>query len=281
MKIRTRSFFLLVALPCLLPVAADAALQEAVEAAAVDAIPSAREVIDRALEATGMRARLESDKAVQMSGRVEFEGMGLEGSFERYSARPNLLYMRVSLSGMGDVETGYDGKTGWVVHPMLGPYAMEGAELLQMQLQATEESVLKTPAAFEVVEMMGVETFEERSCFKVKLVAKAIEGMDAEASLALRTSYEFYDVEAGYLVGTRSTAATPMGDSEVTLVLGDYKDFEGTKWPTTMVQKMPMGRLKFTIDSAQYPAVDGDRFQLPEAIRALTGETEASGSEDR
>ena len=231
--------------------------------------PTAESVIERYFAATNLRDSFEDGKMLALEGTVELEGMGLSGTFEQYQTFPPRTFLKMSIANIGDVLSGYDGEVGWSMHPMTGAHLMEGTELFQVEFQTSVAALLKSPDAFEVIEFVGTEEFEGRQCHKLKLVAKPTEGLDADATRDIRTSYEYYELDTGYLYASVQTAESPMGKVESTILTTEYQEVDGIHMPTRLVQKSEMVNVNMTVTSAEYSEVDLEKFALPKAIRTL------------
>ena len=48
----------------------------------------------------------------------------MSGDLEISQARPNKTMMRINVTGIGQIEQGFDGTTGWSINPMQGPRVM-------------------------------------------------------------------------------------------------------------------------------------------------------------
>jgi len=243
------------------------ALQEPVVAAAAD-LPSARSVIERHLEVTNGRYTVEHTQNYRVRGKVA--AMGVEGSYEIVSAKPNVQVTTMEFGEMGTIKQGFDGEHAWQVHPMIGARLMEGVEAMQIASQAAYGNGLRDPAGYETIETLGKEAFDGDECYKLKLVAKAAEGMDAEKTRKARTSIEFYAIDSGLLVGSLVTQASPMGEVEVKQVFADYAKFGEELVPTRIVIAMSMGEYVRTVESVEFDGVPPDAFALPPEIAKLT-----------
>ncbi len=272
MKIPLTRIALLVSPLFLAPPASASVVQEPAPASAAETLPPAREVIERFVEVTNSRTRIEKTSSQHLRGTATVAGMGLTGPLEVWQAKPNRRVTRVELGGFGEVSSGFDGEHGWSVQAMLGARLSEGPELLLQVLESAYDAELKPSAYYESLEVVAKESFEGKDCYKVKVVAKPLEGMDPEQTLAFRTSHEFYAVDSGLLQGVVQTASSPMGEMTVTAVITEYKKFGEYLLPSKSVMKQPGANLELVSESVEFDTVTDDAFTLPKEIQALVDE---------
>ena len=243
--------------------------QEAAPASATEKLPSAREVIDRYAKETGLTTIAEKTKSSHAKGKMSIPAVGIEGPMEVWSAKPDRQLVEINLPAIGEVKTGYDGKVGWVIQPMIGPKILQGSELLRMKIDSAYDAGLKNSDLYESIETVGKESFAGKDCYKVKVVIKPLAGMDAEKTKETRTAFEFYEVATGLLVGKKGVEASDMGDTPYTSEVSDYKKFGDQLVPTKTVQKISGQEMMFTIDSLEFDTVSEDVFALPAEIKTL------------
>jgi hypothetical protein len=92
-----------VTLSCLLLVAVEVGADPAVT-------PQARALVERYVETTGGRVAFEHERVVHVRGRIR--SMGLTGTFEQWTMRPDRLLQKIDLGALR-IHRGYDGTTGW------------------------------------------------------------------------------------------------------------------------------------------------------------------------
>lgn len=221
-------------------------------------LPAAREIIDRYIEASGGReamARHESRRAV---GRISMPAQGVEGDVEIFAARPALMRLRMTIPGVGEIQSGYDGKVAWSLNPLTGPMLMQGKALEQTKADADFDSSLHPDTLYKLLETVEKTTFEGRPAYKVR---------------AVRTNgdedFEYYDAENGLLLGAEVTRESPMGPVKATHVTSDYKDFGGVKIASRVAQRLMGTEQVITISQIEFDKVDKSVFDLPPAIQAL------------
>ena len=105
------------------------ATQGAVPATQAQKLPTAREIVDRFVKASGGEAAFKAMKSMHVKGTFSIVGQSLTGTLEMLAARPNKALMRVSIAPIGTIEEGFDGKVGWSIDPIQGPSLMTDRQL--------------------------------------------------------------------------------------------------------------------------------------------------------
>lgn len=221
-------------------------------------LPPAKELIAKFVTLTNGPAVLAKHTSVRTKGKFEVAAAGVSADLEISQARPNKSMLRIDLPGMGQLEEGFDGTTGWSINPMQGPRIKSGKELDAIR----EESSFGTSSR-QGPNVTSAETVEKTEmngepCYKVKLVWKSG-----------RETYDCYSVASGLLVASLGKQESAMGTAEVVNLLSDYKDFGGQKVATRLTQQAMGQEQVLRINSVEYDAADAATFQMPAAIKAL------------
>lgn len=222
------------------------------------ALPSADDLIDSYVAAIGGREALTSPTSIRTTGSLEMPAMGMQGRFELLQVLPDESIMRVSVPGLGEIETGFDGRDGWSVNPMTGAALMHDAELAQTGERASVLATLRDPSVVPERETVELTEYDGEACWKVRLVW--ISGQE---------SHDCYSRETGLLVASEDTQVSTMGAMQVTTRYSEYKDFFGMKLPTHLVQTA-MGQVQeMTVREVQIDDVEASEMAPPAAIRTL------------
>jgi hypothetical protein len=259
---------LLLALPLPLALAAAAAHAQApaatpaasaTSAAKPAALPAASDVIARFVAAIGGRDAVMRHNSIRSSGTFEMPSAGVKGQVVLVQAKPDKMSMVMTVPGMGEILTAYDGAAGWAVNPMQGPRLLEGKELDQMREDAGFSNVLRSSESVRSMETVGQVEMGGQSCYKLHIVFKSG-----------RESHDCYSVETGLLVGMVGRQDSPMGAVEVVTLVSDYKDFGGLKSATRLRQQMLGQEQIMTLDKVEFDgAADAAAFDPPAAIKTL------------
>ncbi|UCD23972.1 MAG: hypothetical protein JSW51_13230 [Gemmatimonadota bacterium] len=222
------------------------------------ALPTGEEIRERYVEALGGRAVLQAPKSSLARGTFDAPAQGLSGEMEIHSAAPNKMYSTMTVPGVGQIRTGFNGEVGWSANPVIGPMILEGAQLEQLKQQADFYAVLHPETHVVSFEPVGQKEFEGKTCYEVKVTTK----WDEEYT-------EFYDIDTGLLAGSVRSQESPMGPIEATNVVVEYQDFGGIMVPVKAVQRAMGIESVVTITSVEYDVVDEAVFELPADIKAL------------
>ena len=234
---------------------------------AVATLPTGKEVLTRFIEASGGEAAMAKVKNVVTKATLSMKAQGLTGKITSYETDGKML-SHVQIEGIGQVETGYDGKIGWSKDPMQGPRVLSEKELAMMKLTEAK-SVKDLESVIETIEVKSRTTFEGKDAYEVRLVLKA----------AAFECLAYFDVATGLMIGMKAEQDTPLGKLPVTIVMTDHQSFGGLKVPKTVINRMTVGQgmeQVVTIDSVEFNVADFPVIQAPADIVALAGRAPAA-----
>ena len=226
--------------------------------AAAQALPPARQLVDRYVEAIGGREAIARHKSRTMETEMSMPAMGMNMTMKTVMAAPNRLATSAEMPGAGTLRSGYDGTVGWQVNPMTGPSLMTGAELEQTVQMADFYGALNYDKLYRSMETTERTELNGRPCYRVKLTTQSG-----------RESWQCFDTETGLIVATGGKQESQMGSIETTMLLSDYKDFDGVKMATRSTMQMMGQEMTVTVKSVSHAPVDASAFAPPQEIRAL------------
>jgi hypothetical protein len=218
----------------------------------------ALKIIDDYVKNIGGKDFIMSIRSMHTKGTISIPMAGINGTMEMFAAQPGRMAMTMELPGFGRTETGYDGEYAWSSDPMQGPRLMTDEEIVDIKEQADPNSAAKHRDLYKVIEHAGEVEFNGQKAHKIRLVGKSD-----------RESFEYYSAESGMLIGQESVQASPMGEIKVVTQLSDYKEFDGFKLPTRMVQSIGPQQIVMTITGVTLNKVEEDAFERPAAVQAL------------
>jgi hypothetical protein len=221
------------------------------------ALPDARTLIAKYAQAVGGDA-WKKHKSARMKATMDMGANGMTGTMEVVQLFPNSFSSTLTLPGMGELRSGYDGTTAWSMNPMMGPQVLSGAQADAIREQADPESALRTSPNIVSTETVEKATMNGQECYKVKITFKTG-----------NVTTDCYSVSDGLLVATMAKTATPMGDVESTTYSSNYKDFGGMKRATNLVSEAMGQRSTITITSWEWDNVEARELELPAEIKAL------------
>lgn len=222
------------------------------------ALPTADAIVQRHLQAIGGPDAFRALQSVHARGRLEIPAQGIVAAFELFTARPAQMLYRVNVPGVGLIENGYDGTTGWSVNPISGPEVMSGRQLMEAAEDAWFDGPLHDPGRVREMTTVEATTFDGRPAYKLRVVYRAGHGQ-----------FEYFDVESGLFLGSEATRATPQGDVPTVTILRDYRRFGSLLQATTFIQRALGIEQVVTITSCEYDTVAASTFVVPPAVAAL------------
>jgi len=224
------------------------------------ALPDGKALIAKHVAAIGGREALDKHTSLHQTGTFSMPAMGIEGPVHIYRAKPSLFLSQITLGSFGEMAQGYDGTTAWAIQPMQGAAVMTGDQAAQFKQQADFFADFPDVAKYSSIETVGLEDFEGRKCYKVKLVKADGSG----------EAMQYFDAETGLSAGmVRSIENPQMGKIEITVVLSDYKDQGGLQMPSKTIQKTPQGDVVLTFTGYEWDKVEPKVFELPDAVKAM------------
>jgi hypothetical protein len=196
-------------------------------AASSQDLPDGRALIDRYVELIGGRDAVLSREFIRSTGQFQMPAMGVTGDLTAYQSQSGKNAVRVSIPGLGEIRSGFDGEVGWSLDPIQGPRVMDGEELEQTREEASFASSIRDESLVESVETLEQGEMNGEACWRV--LVRWNSG---------RETTDCYSVESGLMVASVSSQESPMGTIQVTSLLSDYRELGGFLMPTRMTQQM-------------------------------------------
>ena len=235
-----------------------AAAPQAQQKPAAAALPTAKSLVDKHIEATGGAAALKERKSSHAVGTISVPSQGMSGTVELFAMRPNKMLAKQSVAGIGDILEGFDGTHAWSMSPVTGPMLITGPELEQKKRDYDFDVALNPSMRYTEMKTLEKTTFDGKEVYKVAMTRK--EGGE---------DIDFYDVNTGLKAGSVTTRKGPMGDMTVTSTITEYKKFGPVLVPATIKQSVTGIELLMTFTKFEFDNVDPAVFALPAEIKAL------------
>jgi len=221
-------------------------------------LPAARDLVARHVVAIGGRDAVVRHQFFRAKGTFEMPAAGMAGELDVAGGHPNLVLMKITIPGAGEILQGFDGTNGWSMDPFSGPRLKDGAELAEMMEEAEYASVLRESANIASMETTEKVTLGSEECYKVKITWKSG-----------RESFDCYSTGSGLLIGGFAKQETPMGAVESVSEFTEYKEFAGLKQPTKITLTVMNQQQVMTITSYEYGPMQPAAFTPPAAIATL------------
>ena len=220
-------------------------------------LPPGASLVAKHGTAVGEEALLKA-ASITTKGGMSMPGAGLNATFEMVQQAPNRMKMVTTVAGMGEIQVGFDGTTGWAIDPMQGPRLLAGKEFEQMRDEAAPRAQLRSPELFSTVETISDTTMGGQRCYLVKLVWKS--GPEA---------FDCFSPTTGLKVGSKSVQQTAMGAIPVTVLYSDYKKFGDIMFATRTVNEIMGQQQVLTVTSVELGAGTDAAITAPPEIQAL------------
>ncbi|MGE3107865.1 MAG: outer membrane lipoprotein carrier protein LolA [Phycisphaerales bacterium] len=230
--------------------------------APAEKLPSADEVVDKFIKASGGAEAWDKVKTMTINGAFELAGMNLKGKTSIWIGEKGKLLNVTELPGFGEIKQGSDGETMWSSDAAMGPRIVEGEEreTLALMEKLRDPQAMKTE--FKTLEVAGVTDIDSKPAYKLVATPK---GKDAQPI----TSY--FDKESGLLVKMSMTMSSPQGEVRIEVFSSDYKEKDGVVM--SMKSRMVIGGIQeiiTTIEKVEInPDIPAEKFELPADIKAL------------
>ncbi len=208
--------------------------------------PTVQQVYDKFAEAVGGRAAWKSVAGRSDKGTANVTFAGISGSYERHTSLPNKMRMIIDL-GVVRIDQGFDGEKGWIDQGQ-GMQPMPPEQVKDLAEPSTDGAAFLDPSRYAKATVVGKEAFEGAEAWKLEATTKSG-----------RTITEYFDVNTGLRVGMVTN--TPMGPQ--TTIYKDYKEFEGKKVATTLIQRNGQGDVILTSQIVTFGTPDAAYFKQP------------------
>ncbi|HJU72950.1 MAG TPA: hypothetical protein VJ717_04325 [Gemmatimonadaceae bacterium] len=226
-------------------------------AAQAQALPAAKDLIAKYVEAVGGVEAFKKYKSVRVKAALDIPAQGMSGTLTILSRLPNETMMKIEIPGIGEMKQGSNGEVAWFSNPMQGSRVITGKEAEAMTEGPDPLNYLRLSSNIASSETVEKATFDGKECYKVKHTYKSG-----------RTSFDCFSPTDGLIIATVAKQSTPMGDVEQTTILSAYKDFNGMKRPTTMVIEAQGFQQVLTISEVTFDDVQESEMVLPPDIQA-------------
>jgi hypothetical protein len=225
--------------------------------------PTAEQILNRYVEASGGEAAFKAVNSVVMKGTMEIKAQGIKAEMIAYRADGGKSYTMTDIPGMGKQEEGSNGDVVWE-KTALGPRIKTGVEKFLM-LCAGE-------AMSEYARAIG----GKDSCYsEIRFAGEELVGGKAAWKLALtpkqgKVEEQFFDKESGLMVQQKLIMPSPLGELPIVLGIGGYKKIDALNTPTAVTMKMGPVEMLMTFHTITFnEKIPEQIFAIPPDIQAL------------
>ena len=178
---------------------------------------TAKEIIQKMIDATGGRKAFESIDDSTITGTMELIQEGLSGEITIYKKEPNKMRFDIEIMGML-ITQAYDGNLAWWVNPQTGATEeMPETEAASMKRDSLPRDAVFNPEKYGLTfEFKGKEQIEGKDHFVIA---------QTYADGFIATLY--VDCGTYLLTKSKGTVNTAMGEAEFEQYTSDYKKVHG------------------------------------------------------
>jgi outer membrane lipoprotein-sorting protein len=178
---------------------------------------TAKEIIDKMIEATGGKKALESIDDSTVSGTIELIQEGLSGAISIYKKEPDKLRIDVEVMGMV-ITQAYDGDLVWWINPQTGATEeMPPTEAASMKRDALPRDATFNPEKYGIsFEYKGKEQIEGKDNYVIDQTYA--DGFKATL---------YVDCTTYLITKSKGTAESSIGEVEFEQIPTDYKKVNG------------------------------------------------------
>jgi hypothetical protein len=219
-------------------------------------LPTAQEVLDRNVKATGGAAALLRYKSMTVRGHLAIPAKNVTLETVDYTKGGDRMLQVVTLPDGTLTMSGFDGTTSWGLDGS-GKASVDSGDVIKTTARDADMYYhLHVMKYFRSMKVVSVDDFNGHSCYH-------LEGVNNWG----KTNEQFYDRETGLLIGYRFNTAWRGGNGDASQTFEDYKNFGGVLMPTKMTSRDGNDVYISTVTSVTYDDVADSVFALPEPVR--------------
>lgn len=226
-------------------------------AAAVPAFgqPGIDQILAKYAQALGGQAAYEKVTTRAMKGAVEIPDDNATGTALVVAKAPGSFRLTIDIPGYGVVETVLDGGSGWEKNPDSGTHAMSKADLAIAQRDHHFYREVRLKELYPKMASAGTDKVGGRAVYVVQATPATGPAeklyFDAENGLLVKRDFERVTLEDGSV--------------QYEVLLRDYREVDGLKFPFTIEQRAPDNTMIFKFAEIQNNAPLADTvFAKPE-----------------
>lgn len=220
-------------------------------------LPEAAELLRKAVDAVGGKAKLDAIETIHFTGRISIAGQNIGGDLAIWW-KDGEFYMETTMVGLGRVRAGKQGDRVWSEDPILGLRTLTGKEAEQAQWQSALFLAADWERYFGNVQTTGERELDGKKVYDVKLTSNS--GDEVVMT---------FDAESGLQVAMELAQASPMGPMPVKMKMEDYRDVDGMKVAFRQVTDASLATMTQEVTKIEFNSpVDESRFAMPTAPNA-------------
>lgn len=220
------------------------------DTAAAD-LPSADEVLGKAIEAVGGKDKVDAIKTSYVESKTELKGQNMTFVTKIWT-KDDKFYVETDMPGMGLSQVWKNGDEIWSLDPINGKRQLEGKEAAQARWSADPLLAANWNKYFDEANTIARSGEGDQEAYEVELSR-------GEDKLVL-----LFSVANGLPLGQRFTQETPMGEMPIKISYEDYREVEGVMTPFRSVTDMQVMSAEQTTDKYEVNLeIDDAKFVVP------------------
>ncbi|MBA2501860.1 MAG: hypothetical protein H0V27_03170 [Pyrinomonadaceae bacterium] len=188
-------------------------------------LPSAKKIFDDFTKATGGRRVMGKFTSRVSTGTVELAPMGARGTITITQKAPNKLLTTMALTGLGEFQSGFDGKIGWSKDSINGLRELTAGELSATR-RGAQFNQADMSKMYSRTTVTGRDKVGDREVY-------VVEAVPTEGGAPVKM---YFDVQNGLMLRVDSVTESPQGKISVQSYLEDYRAVDKIKMPFTLRQ---------------------------------------------
>lgn len=218
----------------------------------VASLPAATELLEKAVEAQGGRARWDALTSLYFEGETSVMAQKVGGKMKLWWQAGD-FYVEAEMIGVGIVRAGKQGDVIWTEDPVSGLRNVTGAEAEQHAWASSPSLPAQWQRHFAKAETIGQREIGGKKAYDVQLTAKS--GSTVTLS---------FDAETGLQLAQSFKQITPMGEVPLSIELQDYREVDGFKLPFVQVTDLKIAKATQTLTKVEFGVpVDATKFAMP------------------
>jgi len=198
---------------------------------------TAEKIIEKYLEATGGRSKLEAITDITTKMTMETQGMKIDAEMIRKA--PDKFIISMTMGEMLINKTLYDGVVG-KNSGMQGEQVLEGKELENLKIQAQLQPELDYQRNGYSIKLLSVEKIDDLDAFKLEIT-------DPSGQVG----YSYFNGITGLKIREEKSEETPEGRMVQITTFDDYKDVDGILYPHKMTIAAGPQTISATVESIE------------------------------
>lgn len=226
--------------------------EQAQEEAKEPSGPSAQQLLEKYVQASGGAAAIDKVTSRVMNGTIDFGGRSLP--IDIYNKDPEKRISFTHMTG-GDSVTAFNGQEGWLGMPGRPLRAMEGSDLDAAAIDADLHLPTHLEHMFSRMRVRGTEKIGDKDAYEV------VGQREGKTPMRL-----YFDQQSGLLLRMVRYGDTALGWLPTEIDYADYREADGVKLPYRWTLARPNGRFTIQVtEMKQNIPVDDAKFVKPAA----------------